>query len=408
MDSADQVVARCRMLAAIHRGARIHDANIPLRAHARRPRIRRQLDDGGGDGLLGRSLRAISAAGTTARRPDAARLYIGSHLDTVPRAGRLRRRPGRRAGHRARPGASGTAARISHRSGGFLGGGGSALRNAVLGQSAFVGETDGDLLDLEDSAGITVFQAIQSFGLDPSQLALARANRDGLGFLEFHIEQGPVLEDLGYPVALVDAIVGQTRLFVNFQGKTNHAGTTPMNLRRDALAGAAEWIVAVERMAVRHRRSMRATVGLIEVHPGAINVIPGDVRVSLDARHADDFIRDVAVDAMISAAREIAARRGLEISVEPQLDQASVAMDRGLTDRLERAVEACGLPVHRMTSGAGHDAMIVARRMPAAMLFLRSPGGVSHHPDENVLPEDVAAALKVGARFLEDLEESIG
>jgi allantoate deiminase len=341
------------------------------------------------------------------RRSDAARLYIGSHLDTVPRAGAFDGILGVVVGIELVRALQGRRLGFPIEVVGFSEEEGVRFGTPFLGSKAFVGEAEGDLLDLEDSAGITVFQAIQSFGLDPSQLALARANRDGLGFLEFHIEQGPVLEDLGYPVALVDAIVGQTRLFVNFQGKANHAGTTPMKLRRDALAGAAEWIVAVERMASA-TAEMRATVGLIEVRSGAINVIPGDVRVSLDARHADDFIRDVAVDAMISAAREIAARRSLEISVEPHLDQASVGMDRALTDRLRRAVEACGLPVHRMTSGAGHDAMVVARRMPAAMLFLRSPGGVSHHPDESVLRDDVAAALKVGARFLEDLEESFG
>jgi allantoate deiminase len=153
---------------------------------------------------------------------------------------------------------------------------------------------------------------------------------------------------------------------------------------------------------------MFATVGRVEVHPGAGNVIAGEVRVSLDARHASDGVRLAVVEAMIASSREIAARRGLTVAVEPQLDQASVAMDRGLTGLLERAVAHSGLPIHRMASGAGHDAMIMAQCMPAAMLFLRSPGGVSHHPDETVLPDDVAAALTVGSRFLEELEASRG
>jgi allantoate deiminase len=201
----------------------------------------------------------------------------------------------------------------------------------------------------------------------------------------------------------VETIAGQSRLEVLFEGQANHAGTTPMNLRHDALAGASEWIGAVEREA-RAFPGAVATVGRVSVSPGAGNVIPGSVATSLDVRHAADAARRDLVTRLLRCAEQIAASRCLTVSWEQRLDQAAVAMDSVLVELLERAVASTGRPVHRMPSGAGHDAMIVARRMPAAMLFLRSPGGISHHPDESVLAEDVDAALEVGMRFLEELE----
>ena len=176
-----------------------------------------------------------------------------------------------------------------------------------------------------------------------------------------------------------------------------------MRLRHDALAGAAEWISAVEREA-RATRGLLATVGRLDAEPGAGNVIPGVVHTTLDVRHADDAVRKPAVERLLHHAEKISARRGLSVSWEHRLDQASVAMDASLTGVLEQAVAGSSYSVHRMTSGAGHDAMIVARRMPAAMLFLRSPGGISHHFSETVLLEDVEAALIAGMRFLEELE----
>jgi allantoate deiminase len=406
MRPADQVIARCRALAQY-----TEEPGFTTRTFLSAPM--QQAYDAVGSWMTDAGLVAtVDPAGNLrgrydARRPNADRLYLGSHLDTVPRAGAFDGILGVvlaielvRALQRRRLGFHIEIIGFSEEEGVRFG-------TPFIGSRIFAGHAAEELLSIEDSAGITVRQAIQAFGLDSSQVSAARADRAAIGFLEFHIEQGPVLDGLAYPVALVDGIVGQTRLFVHFHGKANHAGTTPMKLRHDAMAGAAEWILAVERTAAA-TQDMRATVGVVEVHPGAMNVIPGDVRVSLDARHADDFIREEVVHSMIRAAHDLAARRGLEISVEPQLDQASVAMDRGLTQRLQSAVEACGLPVHRMTSGAGHDAMVVARRMPAAMLFVRSPGGVSHHPDETVLPQDVAAAIEVGSRFLEDLEETFG
>jgi allantoate deiminase len=175
-----------------------------------------------------------------------------------------------------------------------------------------------------------------------------------------------------------------------------------MQSRRDAVTGAAEWIIAVETRAQR-TPGLVATVGRLRALPGSTNVIAGRCEASLDVRHAADDTRAAAVEHFRDDAREIASRRGLTVGWETHLDQPSVAMSPGLVSMLERAVTSLGVPVHRIDSGAGHDAMIMAARMPVAMLFLRSPGGLSHHPDEAVVEDDVAAALAVGRAFLEDL-----
>jgi allantoate deiminase len=211
-----------------------------------------------------------------------------------------------------------------------------------------------------------------------------------------------VLERLGLPLAVVETIAGQSRLEVTFIGAANHAGTTPMDARHDAVSGAAEWILIVEAQA-RQTAGLVATVGQLQAWPGATNVIAGRCLASLDVRHSHDDLRRQAVSRLIDAAAAIAARRGLQITATARLDQPAVPMDPALSATLARAMTHSGVKAHRMTSGAGHDAMIVASRMPAAMLFLRSPGGISHHPDESVLEHDVATALAVGSRFLEDM-----
>jgi allantoate deiminase len=272
-----------------------------------------------------------------------------------------------------------------------------------IGSRALIGDVGSELLERRDSNGVSVSEAIRRFGLDPATIEGAAISGPIAGYLEVHIEQGPVLESLSLPLGIVESIVGQSRVQLHFLGQANHAGTTPMQLRRDALAGAAEWIGAVEREAVA-TPEMVATVGRIDVNPGAGNVIPGCAVLSLDVRHPDDDVRRGTVTRLLDCASRITARRGLTVTSEVRLDQPATAMDFGLVSALSNAVAECGYPVHRMHSGAGHDAMILARRMPAAMLFLRSPGGISHHPDENVLIDDVAAALAAGARFVETLD----
>jgi allantoate deiminase len=271
-----------------------------------------------------------------------------------------------------------------------------------LGSRAMAGRFDPALMTLKDAHGVSVEQAIRAFGLDPAMTQDAAISEDVIGFVEVHIEQGPVLESEGFSVGVVSGIVGQTRLSVDFTGRANHAGTTPMHLRRDSLAAAAEWIAAVESKA-SHTDGLVATVGRIMVEPNAVNVIAGVARVSLDVRHARDSVRDSAVNELISMAQTIAERRCVTVKHVRQMNEPAVPMDERLTAYLSDAVEAAGFAGKAITSGAGHDAMVMATRMPTAMLFLRSPGGISHHPDECVLVEDVEAALLVGREFLKRL-----
>jgi len=276
-----------------------------------------------------------------------------------------------------------------------------------IGSRAVAGRFDPALLALKDAQGITVEQSIRAFGLDAGQIEQAIADANTCAFVEIHIEQGPVLETEDLSVAAVTAIVGQTRMSLTFTGHANHAGTTPMQLRRDALAAAAEWITAVESLAL-NSSDLVATVGKIEVTPNAGNVVPGAATVSLDLRHASDTVRNTAVDALLERANTIAGQRGLALNCKRQMDQPAVPMDERLTAFLAEAIEASGFAAKRMPSGAGHDAMVMAARVPTAMLFLRSPGGISHHPDEAVREEDVEAALAVGRKFLERLAAEVG
>jgi allantoate deiminase len=278
-----------------------------------------------------------------------------------------------------------------------------------IGSRAVAGRFDAALLALKDAGGVTVEAAIRGFGLDPDpgRIEEAAADAQAFAFVEVHIEQGPVLEAENLSVAAVTAIVGQTRMSLTFTGHANHAGTTPMHLRRDALAAAAEWIARVESLA-QQTEGLVATVGRIEAAPNAGNVVPGSATVSLDVRHANDNARMAAVDALLERANAIAERRGLALTYKRQMDQPAVPMDERLTAFLAGSIEASGFTLKQMPSGAGHDAMVMAARLPTAMLFLRSPGGVSHHPDEAVREEDVEAALLVGRKFLERLAAETG
>ena len=271
-----------------------------------------------------------------------------------------------------------------------------------LGSRAVAGTFDLSLLAYQDTDGVRMDDAIRGFGLNPEKIPEAALGDDALGFVEIHIEQGPLLEAENLPLAVVQGIVGQSRLGFRFSGQANHAGTTPMHLRRDAMAAAAEWMVAVE-AAAREEDGLVATIGKISVQPNAGNVIPGVGELSLDVRHMSDDIRISKVEQLARMAATIAHRRGVEVEWVQKLDQQTVHMDRILSIELAVAVEAAGISGRTMPSGAGHDAMVMATRMPAAMLFLRSPGGISHNPAEAVLEEDVEAALRVGEFFLRQM-----
>jgi allantoate deiminase len=336
-------------------------------------------------------------SGAAAKAP---RLLIGSHLDTVPDAGIFDGMLGVAIGVALIERLQGARLPFAMEVVGFSEEEGVRFGVPFIGSRALAGTLDEDLLGRTDGDGVTVRAAIEEFGLRPAEIPAARLGDDMIGYLEFHIEQGPVLEEMGLPLAAVDAIVGQSRLEISFSGRANHAGTAPMNLRRDALAGAAEWISTVERLA-RAADGLVATVGTVEATPGATNAVAGEARVSLDVRHRDDGVRRDAVAALTATATEIAARRRLGVTHREWLDQAATPMDSALVAQIEDAIRATGCAAHRMTSGAGHDAMILAPRMPSAMIFLRTPGGISHSPEECVSEADVALAIEAGARMLE-------
>jgi allantoate deiminase len=374
MDHAADCIARCRSL-ALH----TEEPGFTTRTFLSEPMRSVHADLCGWMRSVGMSVK-VDAAGNLrgsypAAVPGAPVLFIGSHLDTVPHAGAFDGILGVVIGIKLVELLQSRRLRFGIEVVGFSDEEGVKFGFPFIGSLALIGE-------LQDGL---------KFGLDPDALPSAVAHEPSLGYLEFHIEQGPVLESLGLSLGVVETIVGQSRLELTFSGKAGHAGTTPMHLRQDALVAAAKWIGAVESEAIA-TKGLVATVGRIEAHPNAPNVIPAAVKVSLDVRHRDDAVRHAAVERLIALAKPAAW--------EVRVDQPAVAMDPHLSDILARSAP------HRMLSGAGHDAMIIARRMPTAMLFLRSPGGLSHHPDESVFPEDVAAALTAGMKFLEDLEVS--
>jgi allantoate deiminase len=338
-----------------------------------------------------------------AARADAATFLIGSHLDSVPDAGKYDGILGVLLGVAAVQALGGMRLPFAIDVLGFCEEEGIRFRMPYLGSLAVCGRLDRAILGRMDDKGVSLAEAQRRFGLDPARLAEAAYPAGKvLGYLEAHIEQGPVLDTLPLPLGLVEAIVGQSRCWLRFVGKAGHAGALPMELRRDALAAAAEFVLAVE----RHARSidgLRATVGSLAVAPDAVNVVAGLARLSLDVRHPQDQVRQQATASLLEQAAAIADRRGVALQIDPSQSHAAVPTDPRLTDLLAQSVAAVGYPVHRMVSGAGHDAAVMAALAPMAMLFVRSPGGVSHHPAESVVPADVTAALEVMVAFLHRL-----
>lgn len=278
------------------------------------------------------------------------------------------------------------------------------FRLPFLASRATVGElTEADLKST-DPDGVSVEEAIRSFGLDPARIpSSCPLPASAFAALEVHIEQGPVLESEDKSLAVVEGIAGQTRLQLTFTGKANHAGTTPMTLRHDALAAAAQLIVEAERYALDNS-PLVATVGRIEAIPGAINSVTGTVHATLDVRHPKDDVRRAGVAALLIQAKYAAAHRSVTLRATVLSEQPAILMNRALTNRLQQSVGNAGYDAARMFSGAGHDAMVVAPHIPTAMLFVRSPEGLSHHPDETVRTEDVNAALITVVEFIRQLE----
>lgn len=276
---------------------------------------------------------------------------------------------------------------------------------SYLGSKAYAGSFDPDYLTLTDEDGVSMAEAIRTFGGDPSSIVAGGRSGDGLlGYCEVHIEQGPVLERMGLSVGVVSAIAGQTRFRLIFTGEAGHAGTVPMNLRRDALAAAAEFVLAAEALA-RNTPGLVATVGQLNVEPGAGNVIPGRATLSLDVRHQEDSAREEACRRLETAAKEICERRGLLLNWQLLQTNVSVPCSPDLSKKLEHAIEASGYPAHSLPSGAGHDGVIMSALCPIAMLFVRCRAGISHNPAESVMEGDVSVALEVMGRFIDSLAE---
>lgn len=277
--------------------------------------------------------------------------------------------------------------------------------STLLGSRAIAGTFDESALNSRDKSGGTMRQALSQFGLDPEHVgAAARMRGELLAYVELHIEQGPVLEKEGLPVGVVTAISGATRLAVELRGMAGHAGTVPMTLRRDALAGAAECIVAIEEFCRTDSDGLVGTVGYINAMPGATNVIPGFVSFTIDIRTAKDSYRKLAVADIVRRIEAIVKRRNLSLEINVTHENRTVPCAPWLKQQVESAVAAEGYRVFELPSGAGHDGMAMIDVADVAMIFVRCRGGLSHHPDEHVELVDADAGARVLLRLIENFQ----
>ncbi|WP_298259253.1 allantoate amidohydrolase [Bradyrhizobium sp.] len=338
-------------------------------------------------------------------RPGLPCLMLGSHYDTVRDAGKwdgplglitaiscvadLNRR-GRRLPF---------AVEVT----GFADEEGVRFASTLLGSRTVAGTFDGAVLETKDAAGISMREALLKFGLDPDRIAAsARARGDLLAYIELHIEQGPVLEAKNLAVGVVSAIAGATRFTAKLTGMAGHAGTVPMALRRDALAGAAECISSIEQLCLQDVGGLVGTVGHVQAAPGATNVIPGHARFTIDMRAPTDERRNRSVAEMVRRLEAVAKRRDLELQLDMTHQNRTVPCAPWLKAQLADAVAAEGYPVFELPSGAGHDGMAMVDVADVAMLFVRCRGGISHHPDEHVEPSDADAGGRVLLRVIEN------
>jgi allantoate deiminase len=274
--------------------------------------------------------------------------------------------------------------------------------STLLGSRAVAGTFDESVLNARDKAGVSMRDALEKFGRDPLHIgAAARARRELHAYVELHIEQGPVLEQQNLPVGVVTAIAGATRLAVSLTGMAGHAGTVPMALRRDALAGAAECIAAIETFCKADDGGLVGTVGYINAAPGATNVIPGQVSFTIDIRAPNDAPRKLAVADIVRQIEAIAKRRALALQIDVTHENRTVPCAPWLKAQVADAVAAEGYSVFELPSGAGHDGMAMIDIADVAMIFVRCRGGVSHHPDEHVEVADADAGARVLLRLIE-------
>ena len=349
----------------------------------------------------------VDAAGNLIGRWEVGRgapIVVGSHLDTVPSGGRLDGALGVVGGVHAvaqlqRQGF--TPARplwvVA-----FMDEEGTRFGAALFGSRAFAGEDVTPLASRVDAAGITLAEAMRERGFDIARTGEAARIRDVHAYLELHIEQGPVLEAEGKQIGIVTSIVGQRRYRIRLQGQANHAGTTPMAFRRDAFAGAAR--IALElRDFARARRDVTVTVGTVSITPGAVNVVPGAAEFAIDARAPTrqgvaELERQVA-----GVTARVAREEGLELELEPTFSLEPLELDSELVGAVELAAAAEGAASRRLPSGAGHDAMVIGRHVPAAMIFVPSAGGISHSPAEYTASDELELGVRVLAGALEQL-----
>jgi allantoate deiminase len=336
------------------------------------------------------------------RRPNAPALMIGSHIDTVRDAGRYDGALGALAALSVVESlvAQGRRLDVAIEIVAFGDEEGVRFPHTLTGSRGLVGVNEPEALMQKDADGVAMRDALKAFGGDPDHLGAARA--EGVAaFVELHIEQGPVLEAEGRPLGVVSAINGSTRMSAVVTGMAGHAGASPMGLRRDALAAAAEMALAIEARA-RAEDELVATVGRLDVEPGAVNVIPGRARFSIDVRAPLDEPRRRAVADIAAALQTIARRRDVRLELTPTHEAAGYVCHPGVVAGLEAAVAALGVAPRLLPSGAGHDTMVMGQRWPAGMLFVRCKGGISHNPAESISQDDCALALAALTRFVED------
>ncbi|MGE4249195.1 MAG: allantoate amidohydrolase [Parvibaculaceae bacterium] len=283
---------------------------------------------------------------------------------------------------------------------------GTRFGTTLAGSRAVTGRHGDDLLSARDAGGRTMREAMVAFGLDPEAIGrAAHRPQDVLGYVELHIEQGPVLQDADLPVGVVTGISGQTRAMIRLTGVPNHAGTVPMALRRDPVLAACEIALAAEQIARAHEDTV-ATVGFIKAEPGIINVIAGAASLTLDLRSADDAVRAAAYTAFLAEAKGIAAVRGVGFAVDVLLDAKSCPCSPSLVAQIEGAVARTGIGILKLPSGAGHDGMAMSGLTDIGMIFVRCKDGVSHSPAESVSAPDVAAGAAVLLSFIENFSKA--
>lgn len=335
------------------------------------------------------------------------RLLIGSHIDTVIDAGKYDGPLGVVAGILAVRELEACSANLPFGIDILAFGDeeGSRFRTTLAGSSACAGVFDRASLAFPDRNGISLGDAIEAYGKITEDIPAAAYNpADVVGFVELHIEQGPILEARDLPLGVVTGIVGQSRMRVVVLGEAGHAGTVPMRMRQDALAGAAELMLMIEQTALENEDDgMVATVGRIEASPGATNVIPGRVGFSLEFRSSSDEKRKAAIEQIKADAQRIGIKRKLEFAFEPFHETSTTACTPALQDLMTDAIGSLGYDAIRIPSGAGHDAQVMAKLCPMAMLFVRCRGGISHNPAEFASEADMGLSIVALVRFIEAL-----